>query len=525
MNCKEFKDNVIDYIEFNLDREKAGQIEGHMKSCSACRELYFRRVESNKGFDSYLSSSEVVFSSQRVNIMNRIDTKKYNRGIFTLLGFHLRRNNIRYALCSLAVVFIFTVSAFMQDGSGSDLLERGRAALGLNVDKDKEIEEDYEDTIEAIDKKLQLLASAEEAHALLASSDPFAYKNYITNTEEFKYIVTQGDLAVQRLLLRVAANDLDFNESHIAAIAISEITGQDIMSFDMFKGWEWLRNYATEEDSSIRKKLTGPIDVRVESIDEINPTGDGVSALVTGKRRTELADVLKELKNMELGVGPWRIIYVSKDKILFYNYSHLLAYNSTEEYKGIYNAIDLRKIDVGTYQGSNATQFYISPDGRYCMIGASGSGQKDVYLFDLESNKYHIIAKGDRELGNIDNWLGWMQWLISDQQIYVYNTETEKYYNPSTWEELTYDRPKDLQLIQNVEGRLWPHEVESIIDYLGSNFAQVIFNGEERSVEYSVRDYDTIVAVVDKGPNYKLGNFSIIEIDLNTMTGRVIFEP
>jgi hypothetical protein len=109
--------------------------------------------------------------------------------------------------------------------------------------------------------------------------------------------------------------------------------------------------------------------------DEFN--GNIISPLVTAEMKDKLLDSIAGMKELGPGVGPWRIIYCNGDKIILYNYAHIVACDISKENKGIYSIIDVRGLKTGTYQGSIIALVYPSPDAMSCILGA-GYWEMDI---------------------------------------------------------------------------------------------------------------------------------------------------
>jgi len=62
----------------------------------------------------------------------------------------------------------------------------------------------------------------------------------------------------------------------------------------------------------------------------------------------KLLDSIAAMKEMEPGVGPWQIKYCNGEKIILYNYEHIIACDITDKSRGIYSVIDLRGLKNGT---------------------------------------------------------------------------------------------------------------------------------------------------------------------------------
>jgi hypothetical protein len=102
-----------------------------------------------------------------------------------------------------------------------------------------------------------------------------------------------------------------------------------------------------------------------------------ISPSVQEPIKEKLTNSIKRMKAMNAGVGPWRIIFCNEDKIVIYNYAHIVACDISENNKGIYGIIELKDLRVGSYQGSEIAEIYVSPDSMFCIIG-TGCWERDI---------------------------------------------------------------------------------------------------------------------------------------------------
>jgi len=148
-----------------------------------------------------------------------------------------------------------------------------------------------------------------------------------------------------------------------------------------------------------------------------------------------LNENLNDIKTRELGVGPWMVVYSDKDIIYFYNYSHLLVYNNSSKEKSISNAVNLMKLDVGSYQGSSVVHFIPSTKGKMCAIGNLSPEldmkdvKKNLYIFNVEKNKLKPIGKGNLAMLHT-GWSNLSQYFVyadkSGERVTVYDSVKEE---------------------------------------------------------------------------------------------------
>jgi hypothetical protein len=103
---------------------------------------------------------------------------------------------------------------------------------------------------------------------------------------------------------------------------------------------------------------------------------NSISPSVSDEVKEKLQRSIASMKQMRPGVGPWRIIYYNEEKIILYNYAHIVACDISENNKGIYSIIELNNLKVGSYQGSEIALIYPSPDAMACIIG-TGCWEQD----------------------------------------------------------------------------------------------------------------------------------------------------
>lgn len=98
----------------------------------------------------------------------------------------------------------------------------------------------------------------------------------------------------------------------------------------------------------------------------------------------EIQEILNKIKKQPLGADSWKIGYSDGNKVVFYNYSALLAYAYNDGKPKYYGAVDLEKINAGYMQGAIYTDFNFSPKGDYVIISNSSNEN------DLQNNKYSM---------------------------------------------------------------------------------------------------------------------------------------
>jgi len=125
-----------------------------------------------------------------------------------------------------------------------------------------------------------------------------------------------------------------------------------------------------------------------------SPVKNGIGAY-----SDDLNKALADIKTKELGVGPWRTIFADKNRVYFYNYSHLLVYDNSYSQRGITGAVDLIKLDLGSYQGSSIITFIPSDNGDYCVIVNNSpeldmiNNKKPLYMYNAKNNSLQAIGQ------------------------------------------------------------------------------------------------------------------------------------
>lgn len=105
MKCKDFKNNMVHYIEKNLDIESAEMFEQHLKNCGSCNKLYkiffadYQLIASDK-----ITDSNPFFYSR---VMAAIEHEKKTKPIFRF--FAKKELILQFATYLIIVLFaIFT---------------------------------------------------------------------------------------------------------------------------------------------------------------------------------------------------------------------------------------------------------------------------------------------------------------------------------------------------------------------------------------------------------------------------------
>lgn len=127
-------------------------------------------------------------------------------------------------------------------------------------------------------------------------------------------------------------------------------------------------------------------------------------------REKELTEVKMQIIQEEhLGAVGWQTLYSANDKIVVYNYTHLLAVDISSGAVKLIGAIDLRKLGTNFLQGEVVTRFSFSPDGEHVVINNAGTTNgvntavKYLYLCNIRSGSVWIIGEEDYN-HIVDGW-------------------------------------------------------------------------------------------------------------------------
>lgn len=83
----------------------------------------------------------------------------------------------------------------------------------------------------------------------------------------------------------------------------------------------------------------------------------------------KIDNVLDLISKKPLGICPWRIIYSSNGKVIFYQYCAILSYNYDGKNGKYIDAINLDEYGGAFMQGSEITTFSPSPNGNFLVMG------------------------------------------------------------------------------------------------------------------------------------------------------------
>jgi len=250
--------------------------------------------------------------------------------------------------------------------------------------------------------------------------------------------------------------------------------------------------------------------------DEFN--GNIISPLVTAEMKDKLLDSISGMKEMGPGVGPWRIIYCNGDKIILYNYAHIVACDISKENKGIYSIIDLMGLKTGTYQGSIIAMVYPSSDAMSCILGAG------YWEMDIEASpSLYLCNLCDGSVKELET------------NYNMANGEVKWYRNMQSSDMLPWYvaiRGNDTCIIWDIEGekRIDSIPTDSGLETVEENYVERINidTGYTYLYWWKVNENTVIGAPYSKdagnASDLKLTDFEIIEVNLKDMSGKVLYK-
>lgn len=200
---------------------------------------------------------------------------------------------------------------------------------------------------------------------------------------------------LKKLYLRLKKNFIPYTISTACIILIALISINFYKSYNLAKGLYGKGNTInTVTDNPAKETTSHDNPLYKLNEQEIPVTASGVDENIN--------NILNKIKNQSVGVAPWQIGYADDDRIIYYNYSALLAYNFDAKGGYYYGGIDLEKINCGHVQGSVVTNFKFSPDAKYVVIN-NGASELDIrdkkyemYLYDFSNRNLKVISKENK---------------------------------------------------------------------------------------------------------------------------------
>lgn len=206
----------------------------------------------------------------------------------------------------------------------------------------------------------------------------------------------KGTVIYKEPSLKAQAVDYTTKDTELFVFINKEQDGwMSISSYGPIDGW------VQKEDVYIPMALSSREDEKTQINEEKFVeafNGNLISPYVTKEMKEKLIKNINSMKEMNPGVGTWRIIYCSGERIILYNYGHIVACDISEKNKGIYSIIELKDLKAGNYQGSEIAMIYSSPDAMACIIGTAYWEQdikttKSLYICNLYDGSVNEMKK------------------------------------------------------------------------------------------------------------------------------------
>jgi hypothetical protein len=254
----------------------------------------------------------------------------------------------------------------------------------------------------------------------------------------------------------------------------------------------------------------------IKFIDALNI--NSISPSVIDEVKEKLQSSIASMKEMGPGVGPWRIIYYNEDKIILYNYAHIVACDISENNKGIYSIIELNNLKVGSYQGSEIALAYPSPDAMACVIGTGCWEQdyqstKSLYICNLNDSSVREL-KTDYNMAN--NKVEWYRNMPSSTLLPWYVSV----------------KGNDSTIIWDVEKTTKPSSIPAgaRLETVDEKYEEEI--NIETGYYYNFwweKDENTVIGApykkgVASSVELKLSDFEIIEVDKKDKTVKILYK-
>jgi hypothetical protein len=245
---------------------------------------------------------------------------------------------------------------------------------------------------------------------------------------------------------------------------------------------------------------------------------NSISPSVTGEIKEKLKSSIASMKEMGPGVGPWMIIYYNEEKIILYNYAHIVACDISENNKGIYSIIELKDLKVGSYQGSEIAMIYPSPDAMSCVIG-TGTWEQDIqctkslYICNLNDSS---VSELETDYNMANNKVAWYRNMQSPALLPWYVSIKE---NDAT---IIWDVEKGRKLNSLPKGARLETIVEKYVEKVsfetGYYYNFWWEKGENKVIGAPYKNGVTSSAEL------KLTDFEIIEVDSTDKTVKILYK-
>jgi len=112
MNCSVFSKSLKDFIAGELFEENDDMMAKHMNNCEKCKKLYDDQNTVYQSINSMAFIKNTTFSSSREGILGMIDKTRYSKKVINKINFFMKKNSLRYAIGSVAVIAIMFFGFF-----------------------------------------------------------------------------------------------------------------------------------------------------------------------------------------------------------------------------------------------------------------------------------------------------------------------------------------------------------------------------------------------------------------------------
>lgn len=117
MNCNVFTENLDKFIADDIPEYLKLDMKKHMMACQSCRMFYEEELLIEKALYDTLNVDDIIFESQKQNIMSKIDANKYKKS--NTINFKMYRNLLKIGVPIAAAItialFMNPLSSFQKD--------------------------------------------------------------------------------------------------------------------------------------------------------------------------------------------------------------------------------------------------------------------------------------------------------------------------------------------------------------------------------------------------------------------------
>jgi hypothetical protein len=264
------------------------------------------------------------------------------------------------------------------------------------------------------------------------------------------------------------------------------------------------------EKPSVNGKTKGAVD-RVINMNVISPS-------VSKEMKEKLMHSIEDMKKMNSGVDSWQIIYSNGERVIIYNYAHIVGVDISEKNNGIYSIIELKNLKIGNYQGSELAVVYPSPDCLACVMGTNLAEMDSkitdsLYVCNLIDSSVNEIKTNYNMAHNKVTWyrnmisstmLPWYALIEGPDKKTIWSIEKSK--ELSALPQAAMEEAVDNKSVENINFNTgyYPYNWWKIDDntVIGSPYKKEAANSAE----------------------LKLSDFEIIEVNLNNKEIRTLYK-